>query len=209
MEYEEIISKVKKEKIVAVIRANNADEALKIAKAVSKGGIHLLEMTMTVPGALDIIKELSETVPKNVVVGAGTVLDAITARMAILNGAKFIVAPSLDLEVMKICNLYRVPSIAGAATPNEVLHCLEAGSAIIKLFPGNAFPNPKIIKSIHGPFPQANIMPTGGVSLDNVKAWLDAGAVCVGTGGSLTAGAKTGDFKAVTEEAKKFVAAVS
>ena len=136
--------------------------------------------------------------------GAGTVLDSETARIAILSGAAYIVSPSFNLETAKLCNRYRVPYIPGCMTINEVITAMEAGADIIKIFPADLF-GPKIIKDIKGPLPQAKMMPTGGVDVDNVGEWIKAGAVAVGAGSSLTKGAKTGDYKAITETAKKFI----
>ena len=200
-----IIKKLGEEKLVAVIRAESEEQGFKIVEAVKKGGIKFLEVTLTVPGAIDIIRELVKRYKgEDVYIGAGTVLDPETARLAILAGAAYIVSPCFCQEVMKMCNRYRVPVLPGAQTVREVVQSLEMGADVIKVFPGDAF-NPSIIKSFKGPLPQGNFMPTGGVSLANAKEWLEAGAYAVGTGSSLTAGAKTGDYAAVEEEARRFV----
>jgi len=205
----ELIRKLGEEKIVAVIRAESEEQGFKIVDAVKKGGIKFLEVTLTVPGAIDIIKELAKRYKgEDVYIGAGTVLDPETARAAILAGAGYIVSPCFNPDVMTICNRYRIPIMPGAQTIKEIVACLEMGADIIKVFPGDAY-SPSIIKSFKGPLPQAQFMPTGGVSLGNVKDWLAAGAYAVGTGSNLTAGAKSGDFDAVTIEAQKFVAEVS
>lgn len=205
----EMIKKISDAGIVAVIRATSKEEGIKIVEAVKKGGITALEITMTVPGAVEIIKELSEIYKddEDMLIGAGTVLDPETARACILAGAKYIVSPSLNVETVKLCNRYRIAVMPGVMTVKEAIEALELGVEIIKVFPGNAF-GPSIISSFKGPLPQANFMPTGGVSLDNVKDWINAGAVAVGTGGDLTKGAKTGDYELVTETAAKFVEAV-
>jgi len=204
----EIINKICDLGIVAVIRATSKAEGVKIVDAVKKGGIKALEITMTVPGAIDIIKELSEIYKdEDVIIGAGTVLDPETARSCILAGAKYIVSPSLNSETIKLCNRYRVPIMPGVMTVKEAIEALELGVEIIKVFPGNAF-GPSIISAFKGPLPQANFMPTGGVSLDNVKDWIKAGCVAVGIGGDLTKGAKLGNYELVTETAAKFVEAV-
>jgi len=204
----EIINKICDLGIVAVIRATSKAEGVKIVDAVKKGGIKALEITMTVPGAIDIIKELSEIYKdEDVIIGAGTVLDSETARSCILAGAKYIVSPSLNSETIKLCNRYRVPIMPGVMTVKEAIEALELGVEIIKVFPGNAF-GPSIISAFKGPLPQANFMPTGGVSLDNVKDWIKAGCVAVGIGGDLTKGAKLGNYELVTETAAKFVEAV-
>lgn len=205
----EMIKKISDAGIVAVIRATSKEEGIKIVEAVKKGGITALEITMTVPGAVEIIKELSEIYKddEDMLIGAGTVLDPETARACILAGAKYIVSPSLNVETVKLCNRYRIAVMPGVMTVKEAIEALELGVEIIKVFPGNAF-GPSIISSFKGPLPQANFMPTGGVSLDNVKEWINAGAVAVGTGGDLTKGAKTGNYELVTETAAKFVEAV-
>ncbi|MGH4137346.1 bifunctional 4-hydroxy-2-oxoglutarate aldolase/2-dehydro-3-deoxy-phosphogluconate aldolase [Clostridium sp.] len=205
----EMIKKISDAGIVAVIRANSKEEGVKIVEAVKKGGIKALEITMTVPGAVEIIKELTEIYKddEDMLIGAGTVLDPETARACILAGAKYIVSPSLNVDTIKLCNRYRIAVMPGVMTVKEAVEALELGAEIIKVFPGNVF-GPAIISSFKGPLPQANFMPTGGVSLANVKDWIKAGAVAVGTGGDLTKGAKTGDYELVTETAAKFVEAV-
>ncbi|MCM0651021.1 bifunctional 4-hydroxy-2-oxoglutarate aldolase/2-dehydro-3-deoxy-phosphogluconate aldolase [Clostridium swellfunianum] len=194
--------------VVAVIRAESKEQGIKIVDAVKKGGIKALEITMTVPGAVDIIKELSEIYKdEDVIIGAGTVLDPETARLCILAGAKYIVSPSLNPETIKLCNRYRIPVMPGIMTVRDAVEALELGVEILKVFPGNAF-GPSIISAFKGPLPQGNFMPTGGVSLDNVKDWIKAGAVAVGIGSDLTKGAKTGDYEAVTKTAEAYVEAV-
>jgi 2-dehydro-3-deoxyphosphogluconate aldolase/(4S)-4-hydroxy-2-oxoglutarate aldolase len=202
------IQKIIEGGVIAVIRAESKEQGVKIVDACKKGGIKALEVTMTVPGAVDIIRELSEIYrDEDVIIGAGTVLDPETARLCILAGAQYIVSPSLNPETVKLCNRYRVPVMPGIMTVREAIEALELGVEVLKVFPGNAF-GPSIISAFKGPIPQGNFMPTGGVSLDNVKDWIKAGAVAVGTGGDLTKGAKTGDYGLVTETAKKFVEAV-
>ncbi len=201
----EIIGRIKESGLVAVIRAESAAEASKIIEACVKGGVGSIEITFTVPGAEGIIKELaSQYDPEKVLIGAGTVLDSETARTAILSGAQYIVSPCFDAETAKLCGRYNIVYIPGAMTIKETVQCMEAGCEIIKIFPGELF-GPKIIKAIKGPLPQAQLMPTGGVSVDNVAEWIKAGAVAVGAGGSLTAGAKTGDFDQITRTAVEFI----
>lgn len=201
----ETIEKIIECGIIAVIRAESKDDGIKIVEALKNGGIKILEVTMTVPSAIDIIKEIAEVYKnEDVIIGAGTVLDSETARICILSGAKFIVSPCLNVETIKLCNRYRIPVIPGAMTPKEAIEALELGAELIKIFPGNVF-GPSIIQAFKGPIPQGNFIPTGGVNLDNVGDWIKAGAVAVGVGGELTKGAKSGDYKLVTETAKKFV----
>ena len=204
----ETIRRIAESGVVAVIRAESKEQGILITEACKKGGIKALEVTMTVPGAVDIIKELAETYKdEDVIIGAGTVLDPETARLCILAGAQYIVSPSLNPETVKLCNRYRVPVMPGIMTVKEAIEAMELGVEVCKVFPGNAF-GPSIISAFKGPIPQGNFMPTGGVSLDNVKDWIKNGAVAVGTGSDLTKGAKTGDYELVTETAKKFVEAV-
>ena len=205
----DIIAKLKEEKVVAVVRAESKEQGEKIIDSIVKGGINFIEITMTVPGAVDIIKELSEKYKSNpdVIIGAGTVLDPETARMVILAGAKYVVSPSFNPETVKMCNRYRVPVMPGIMTVKEAVEALELGVDILKVFPGNAF-GPSIIKAFKGPLPQACFMPTGGVSVENAHEWIKNGAVAIGTGSNLTAGAKTGDYESITKIASDFVNAV-
>ena len=191
--------------VVAVVRAENAEQAKKIADACIKGGIAAIEITFTVPGAADEIKELAAPYkPEELILGAGTVLDSETARLAILAGAQYVVCPSLNVETVKLCNRYQVPCMPGAQTIREIVEAMEAGADIVKVFPGEAL-GPSFVKAVKGPLPQAPLMPTGGVSLDNVAEWIKAGCVAVGVGGNLTAGAKKGDYESITEIGKQFV----
>ncbi|ADD02975.1 2-dehydro-3-deoxyphosphogluconate aldolase/4-hydroxy-2-oxoglutarate aldolase [Thermoanaerobacter italicus Ab9] len=205
MERIKIIQQIAENAVVAVIRAESKEEAKKVVEAIKKGGIKIIEITMTVPGAVDIIKELSDAYnDDDVIIGAGTVFDPETARACILAGAKFIVSPSLNIETIKLCNRYRIPVMPGIMTVTEAIQALEYGVEILKLFPGNSF-GPSIVSAFKGPLPQANFMPTGGVNLDNVKDWIKAGAIAVGIGSDLTKGARLGDFKLIEETASKFV----
>lgn len=200
----DIIKKITDSGLVVVIRAENSDEAKKITEACLKGGAAAIEITYTVPGATKVIEELSKEYSKDIIIGAGTVLDPETARIAILSGAQYVVSPSFSKETIKLCNRYQIPCMPGVMTIEGVIEAMESGADILKIFPGEVF-GPKIIKAIKGPLPQANMMPTGGVSIDNVGEWIKAGAVAVGVGGSLTAGAKTGDFASITKLATEFV----
>ena len=184
---------------VAVVRGDDADEAVKTVDAVIAGGVTGIELTFTVPHADKALDELSEKYGdrEDVLIGAGTVLDPATARLAIIAGAKFIVSPSFNADVAKICNLYSIPYTPGCFTPTEIQTALEAGVDLVKVFPGSVA-GPAMVKALHGPFPQLAIMPTGGVSLDNLETWFDAGVTLVGAGSNLTAAAKTGDYAGVT-----------
>lgn len=175
--------------IVPVVRGKNEEEAIEYCKGLIEGGINVLEVTFTIPNALEVFKKLQEELPKETLIGAGTVTDPVTARLAILNGAKFIVSPSFDKEVAKLCNRYQIPYMPGCITPTEILQALEYGVDVVKLFPGS-LAGPDYIKAIHGPIPYVNIMPTGGVSLDNLEEWFAAGVYSVGAGSNLVKGSK-------------------
>ncbi|WP_214769306.1 bifunctional 4-hydroxy-2-oxoglutarate aldolase/2-dehydro-3-deoxy-phosphogluconate aldolase [Exiguobacterium sp. s133] len=192
--------------VVAVIRADSEEEAIKISEACVEGGIKGIEITFTVDGADSVISKLRSlfTGDDSVVIGAGTVLDSTTARIAILAGAQFVVSPCFDEATAKLCNLYQVPYMPGCMTITEMKQALEAGVDIIKLFPGNNF-GPEFIKGVHAPLPQVNIMPTGGVSLDNVDQWIKNGCVAVGVGGNLITPAKSGDYNLISEYAAQYV----
>lgn len=204
----QVIETVKKIGVVAVIRGNTPDEAVQISEACIAGGVTAIEVAFTTPRAHEAILTLSEKYKDNaqVVIGAGTVLDAETARMAILNGAAFIVSPAFDEATIKLCNRYRVACMPGTTTIQGVIQALELGADIVKVFPGEVVGS-KFIKAVKGPLPQAQMMPTGGVSIDNVAEWFKAGAVAVGAGGALTGGGKS--LTEITETAKKFVVAVA
>ena len=205
MSRQELVTRIRDNGLVAVVRAESAEKAYRIFDACIEGGVAAIEITFTVPGAHKIIEDLAGKYdPKEIILGAGTVLDPETARIAILSGAQYIVSPNVNLDTIKLCNRYQVPSMPGAMTIREILDAMEAGADIIKIFPGNLF-GPAIIKSVKGPIPQAPMMPTGGVSIETVKDWIEAGAVAVGAGSSLTKGAKTGDYAAVTKTAREFL----
>ncbi len=196
---------VKEQGVVVVIRGNDLQEAIKTVEACYKGGIKIIEVTFTVPRADELIKTLVEKYAgSDMLVGAGTVLDAQTARIAMLAGAKFIVSPSLNIDTIKTCNRYGVPVMSGVMTPTEAQTAMEYGVDILKLFPGD-IAKPAGLKDLKGPFPHANIMPTGGVSQDNVEEWFKAGAYAVGAGSFLTKDAKTGDFDKVEKTCRAFV----
>lgn len=205
----EILKRLKDQKLVAVIRAESLEQGVKIIDAVIEGGIKFIEVTFTVPNADALIEHLATKYKRtDIIIGAGTCLDSETARIAILKGAQFVVSPAYDEELVRLCNRYRVPVMTGAQTISEFITASEMGVDVIKVFPGDAY-QPSIIKSFLGPLPYLNFMPTGGVSLDNVSEWINNGAFAVGTGGSLTKGALTNDYDAITQEAMKFVAKVS
>lgn len=204
MTKQEVISGLKDSGVVAVIRADKIETAEQIVEAIVAGGITAIEVTMTVPNAFDLIKKLSRKYQgSDVLVGAGSVTDVVSAKNSIDAGAKYIVGPTFDQEVVNICNEFQVPVIPGAMTPTEVVNAMKAGADIVKIFPATLF-GPKIIKAIKGPIPHAPLLPTGGVNLDNVQDWFEAGATAVGVGSALSKGWKEGKFDQITEQAKQF-----
>ena len=206
MKNNEVINKIYKSAIIPVVRAESSEQAAKIVEAIKAGGINVIEITMTVPGAVDLIKELCEKYKNEpeVVIGAGSVLDGETARNVILAGAEFVVGPALNEDMIAVANRYQKPVIPGAMTPSEVVRAMEAGADVVKIFPAALF-GPKIIKAIKGPIPQAKLLPTGGVSHDNVKEWIKAGSYAVGAGSAIVGGAEEGDYDRVKDNAARFV----
>lgn len=195
--------------IVAVVRADSADSAALAAEAIAQGGIPAIEIAFTVPDAAEVIRGLSRTLPPSVILGAGTVLDAETARSALSAGARFIVSPALDLEVVRFSRLQGAPVFPGAMTPSEVLAAWQAGGDLVKIFPADVG-GPNYLKSLHGPFPQIRLMPTGGVDLETAESFLRAGASCLGVGSALvdSKSLKNRDFGRLTDLAARYVALV-
>lgn len=196
----DILQRIEEVGVVAVVRAESSEKAKEIALACMAGGIDSIEITFTVPGAQKVIESLVTEFGDKLLVGAGTVIDSETARIAILAGAKYIVSPGFDLETAKLCNRYQIPYMAGCMTITEMIKAMESGVDIIKVFPGSAF-GPSFISAIKGPLPQAVLMPTGGVNLDNVGQWIKNGCIAVGVGGNLTKGTS----EEMTKAAKGFV----
>lgn len=191
--------------VVAVIRAESGEEAYNMAVACVDGGLTNLEVTFTTPDAQEVIRRLVAQYGDRALVGAGTVLDPVTARIAMLAGAEFVVSPSFDQETAQLCNLYGIPYMPGVLTLSEIKEALKHGADVLKLFPGSAY-GPGFVKAVKGPMPHVNIMPTGGVDLDNMEQWLKAGCLAVGIGGNLTAPAKEGRYDQITELAAAYVA---
>ncbi|SER82987.1 bifunctional 2-keto-4-hydroxyglutarate aldolase/2-keto-3-deoxy-6-phosphogluconate aldolase [Psychrobacillus sp. OK032] len=198
-----ILAQLTETKVVAVIRGNSYEEAVQLTKAAVEGGIRAIELTYTTP---QLEKAFSELHDIDALLGAGTVLDPETARHAILHGAKFIVSPHFSAEVATVCNRYGIPYLPGCMTILEMVKALEAGCDILKLFPANNF-SPSFIKSVKGPLPHVEIMPTGGINAGNMKEWLDAGAVAIGVGSDLNKAYKTGGYDAVVEASKNYMEA--
>lgn len=191
--------------VVAVIRGASAAESYKSATACIEGGVTSIEVAFTAPHADQTIQQLREKYAKEnkVIIGAGTVLDPSTARLAIIAGAQFIVASSFSRKVALTCNRYNIPYAPGCMSPREVEDAMAYGSDLVKIFPA-AILGPQMIKEIHGPYPEANIMPSGGVNLENMKDWFASGAFVVGAGGSLVGPGAMGDYKQVKLNAQKF-----
>ncbi len=205
MNKKQVLDKIERSGLVAVVRAESADQAMRITEACIEGGVAAIELTYTVPGATAIIEALTSRYrPEDIIVGAGTVLDPVTARMAIMAGALYVVSPCLDEDVVRMCQTYQIATMPGAMTIREMVDVMRCGGDVIKLFPGDLF-GPSMIKTVKGPLPQARIMPTGGVSVENAAQWIEAGAVALGAGSSLTGSAKTGDYGKITETAKAFI----
>ena len=171
--------------LIPVVRASSSDEALAIVEAIKSSGLSILEITMTVPGAIKVIEAVANRYGKEVLLGAGTVLDPETARTAILAGAEFIVSPALNLETVKLCKRYSKVVIPGTLTPSEILTAWEAGAEFVKVFPCDSVGGPKYIKALKGPFPQIELVPTGGVNLATAAEFISAGSAALAVGSEL------------------------
>jgi 2-dehydro-3-deoxyphosphogluconate aldolase/(4S)-4-hydroxy-2-oxoglutarate aldolase len=204
---EAVRAEIIRSRFIPIIRTDTTVQATRLAEAVIKGGARLIEITMTVPGALDIIQEMKQTMQDKVMLGAGTILDSRTARQAILQGADFIVTPVLSIETIRLCRRYSALVMPGATTPTEILHAWEAGADFVKVFPVDGLGGPAYIKGIKAPLAQVEIVPTGGVNLANAKAFIDAGAVAVGIGSSLVGKqlSTQSDYDALTQRIADFL----
>src|ERR1700687_1944662 len=193
--------------IVPVVRASSGEEALAVVDAIRAGGIDVIEVTMTVPGALEVIRELARRYQDEVLLGAGTVLDAETARACMLAGARFIPSPILDEATVACCRTYDVPVMAGALTPTEVVRAWRAGAAMVKVFPCSAVGGASYLRALKAPLPQIDLLPTGGVSAATVADFIAAGATAVGAGADLVDVKKirAGEASAVTEKARLYL----
>ena len=193
--------------LIPVVRAESSDIAMRAIDAIREGGISVLEITMTVPGAIRVIEEVVSRFGGDAIVGAGTVLDAHTARACILAGAQFIVSPALDLDTISCCRSYSVPVMPGAMTPTEVLTAWKAGADFVKVFPANALGGASYLKALKAPLPQIELVPTGGVSLKTAADFIKAGAAALGVGSDLvdTAALRAGEAKVITERARQFI----
>lgn len=210
MTREEVLQQIRKVALVPVLRATSAELAIKAAAAIEAGGISLLEVTMTVPGAIDVISAVIKSSQGRVVVGAGTVLDPETARACIIAGARFVVSPALNLGTIEVCRRYSIAVIPGALTPTEIVTAWEAGADIVKVFPCGSLGGPKYLAALKGPLPQIELIPTGGVSLSNAADFLAAGACALGAGSDLvdSSALAKGNLDVITENTRKYVAVV-
>jgi 2-dehydro-3-deoxyphosphogluconate aldolase/(4S)-4-hydroxy-2-oxoglutarate aldolase len=209
MEKAAVLKNLQETGLVPVLRAESVETALALAEAVAAGGVTVLEVTMTVPGAVEVIERLVRDRP-DILVGAGTVLDAETARTCILAGAQFVVSPALNVKTIAMCHRYSVAVLPGALTPTEIVTAWEAGADVVKVFPAGAMGGAKYLVSLKGPLPQIKMIPTGGVTLATAKEFLEAGAFALGVGSDLV-DAKAmveGKRDVVTEIARKYLAIV-
>lgn len=206
MEKSMVLRTLQEAGLVPVLRADSVEGALALANAIAAGGVKVLEVTMTVPGAVEVIRRLVKDRPE-ILVGAGTVLDAETARACMLEGAQFIVSPALNLRTIEMCRRYSVAVLPGALTPTEVVTAWEAGADVVKLFPAGALGGAKYLASLKGPLPQIQMIPTGGVSLATAAEFLRAGAFALGVGSDLVdaKAMAAGRPEVVTETARKYL----
>lgn len=195
--------------LVPVLRAESVQEALGLAAAIAAGGVTVLEVTMTVPGAIEVLRRLREDLP-HVMVGAGTVLDPETARICLLEGARFIVSPSTNVRTIELCQRYSIPVMPGALTPTEIVTAWQAGADVVKLFPAGAMGGASYIRSLKAPLPHIQMIPTGGVSLTTAREYLEAGAFALGVGADLVnaKALREGRSQEITAQAKSYLAIV-
>jgi len=210
MNKREVLQRIHEIGIVPVVRASSTDEALAAASAIKAGGIPILEITMTVPGALRVMEEVTARYGDEVLVGAGTVLDAETARACILAGAQFIVSPALNVKMIELCSRYGIATMPGALTPTEVLTAWQAGADVVKVFPCGAMGGAKYLRALKAPFPQIDLIPTGGVSLANAQEFIAAGAWALGIGSELVdvKAIRAGQPEIITSAARELLALV-
>src|ERR1044071_8249674 len=203
----EVIKQIKATGLIPVVRATSADEAMRAIDAIREGGVSVLEITMTVPGALGVIEQLTKKYGSDVLVGAGTVLDAETARACMLGGAQFIVSPALNMETIECCRRYGVAVMPGALTPTEVVQAWTAGADLVKVFPAGALGGASYLKALKAPLPHIELVPTGGVSLKTAADFIKAGASALGVGADLVdpKAIRDGQAALITERAKQFV----
>ena len=210
MEKREVFNRMMSEGLLPVIRVSSAQEAVDVADAIKEGGVTLIEITMSVPGAIDVIKELTQKYRDEIIMGAGTVLDPETGRAALLAGAQFIVTPTLNLDLISLAHRYSIVIVPGAMTPTEILTAWNAGADMVKVFPAAQLGGPEYLKALRGPLPQILLVPTGGVNLQNAGAFIKAGAAALGVGGELVdkKAVKEKKFNIITENTRAFLKAI-
>ena len=206
---QDVVEAVERAGIVAIIRMKDPAKVRAVFDAIAEGGVRTIEVTMSVPGAVEVIRQLAQGLPDGCILGAGTVLDADTAERVIDAGAAFVVSPVLRREVIAACHAHDAAVMPGCFSPTEILDAWEAGADIVKVFPATAL-GPGYLKDVRGPLPQIKLMPTGGVTLDNAGDWIRAGAVAVGVGTALldTAAIAAGDYRQLRTNAERIVASV-
>ena len=210
MEKREVFNRMVSEGLIPVIRVASVTEAIDVADAIKEGGVTLIEITMSVPGALDAIRELTKKYKDDIIMGAGTLLDTETGRAALLAGAQFLVTPTLNLDLIELAHRYSAVIVPGAATPTEILAAWNAGADMVKVFPAAQLGGPEYIKALRGPLPQVLYVPTGGVNLQNAGAFIKAGATALGAGGELVdkKAVKEKKFNIITENTRAFLKAI-
>lgn len=210
MEKRQIFERMLNEGLIPVIRVASAEEAMKVADAIKEGGVTFIEITMSVPGALDVIKELARRYRDEIVLGAGTVLDPETGRAALLAGAQFIISPTVNFDLIQLARRYGAVMIPGAMTPTEILGAWNAGADMVKVFPAAQLGGPEYLKAVRAPLPQILLVPTGGVNLQNAGAFIRAGAAALGVGGELVdkKAMKENKFHIITENTRAFLTAI-
>ncbi|PYQ51680.1 MAG: 2-dehydro-3-deoxyphosphogluconate aldolase [Acidobacteria bacterium] len=207
MNKQEVLATIARIGLVPVVRAPSADEAMRVVDAIREGGVNVLEITMTVPGALGVMEQVARRLGGEVVLGAGTVLDPETARACILSGAQFVVSPALNPATIEVCRRYSIAIIPGALTPTEVVSAWTAGADVVKVFPCGALGGASYIKSLKAPLPHIEMIPTGGVSVKTAADFIKAGSLALGVGADLvdTRAIREGNARAVTEKAREYV----
>ena len=199
-----ILNQLHQNYLVAVIRGKSEQDAIDMIEQIIKGGIYNIEITFTTPNAASVIQYFNQKEDPRLLIGAGTVMDTTTASIAIQSGAKYIVSPHFDKEIATICNLNAIPYLPGCGSVTEIVQALKTGADVVKLFPGNLL-GASFIKDVHGPIPQVELMPSGGVSIENMHEWYNNGAFAIGIGSALQKGAKDGKDEIIIENTKRFV----
>ncbi len=209
MNHQKSLDLIRDTGVIAIMRAQSSDQLLRAADAIREGGVCVIEVTMTTPGALSVVEQAVSKYGEGVLFGVGSVLDAETARAAVLAGAQFVVSPSFKPELVEVCRRYSIPVIPGAFTPTEILATWECGADMVKVFPAS-LGGPALIKAIKAPLPQIELVPVGGVDMDSTADFIRAGATAVGVGSALISQKvlDSGDFAALTGRARRLVAEV-